>query len=99
MRIILPAEHQRPDVVHNLGVGVDERDRPPAQEQRGANGREDCGGGEFADEEQQEANTGVLGQVAGDQLRFSDRHIERRLREFGLDGDHEDQETQELRNE
>ena len=58
-----------------------------------------AGGGELADEEEQEPDAGVLGHVAGDELGLGHRHVERRLGELGLRGDEEDQEADELRDD
>ena len=38
----------------------------------------------------QEAEAGVLGHVAGDELGLGHRHVERRLGQLGLRGDEED---------
>ena len=54
-------------------------------------------GAELADEEEEEAEAGVLDHVAGDELALGDGHVERRLRELGLRRDEEEDEADELR--
>ncbi len=93
----LREEHERADDVHRVVVDADERHRPAAEEHRGREGGERAGSGELADEEEQEAEAAVLGEVAGDELGLGDGHVERRLCELGLGGDQEDDEGDELR--
>src|SRR6056297_3471932 len=97
-------EHdQRTADVHPVVDAVDrgptepvERDAPAAEEQHRGEQREDAGGGELGDEEDQETEARVLGHVARHEFGFGDRHVERRLGQLGLHGDHEDQEPDEL---
>src|SRR3546814_15189019 len=90
---------ERPDDVHDVVVEVDEGHGPAAEEHRGGDGGEGAGGGELADEEQQEPDAGVLRHVAGDDLGLGDGHVEGRLRQLGLGGREEHQETDDLRDD
>ncbi len=56
-----------------------------------------AGGRELTDEEQQEPEPAVLGEVAGDDLGLGDRHVEGRLCQLGLRRDQEHDEPDELR--
>ena len=79
------------------GVVRDAGHRPAAEVERGRERRERERGAELADEEEEEAEAGVLDHVAGDELALGDRHVERGLRELGLRGDEEEGEPDELR--
>src|SRR5205809_743334 len=73
------------------------RNRPATEEKGGRERGERERGTELADEKEQEAKACVLDHVAGHELRFRDRHVERRLGELGLRGHHEQREAGELR--
>src|SRR5207253_6954252 len=79
------------------GGAVHPRNRPATEEQGGRERGERERGTELADEEKQEAQARVLHHVTGHELRFRDRHVERRLGELGLRGHHEQREAGELR--
>ena len=76
---------------------VEEGQRPPAEEQRGRERGERERGAELADEEEEEAEAGVLDHVAGDELGLGDGHVEGRLGQLRLRRDHEQREADELR--
>ena len=92
------ADHVHPvvDRVHRVPAEPAERHAPAAEEQHAGDQAEHADGGELGDEEDEEAEARVLGHVARHELALGDRHVERRLGELGLDGDHEDQEADEL---
>ena len=90
----LGPQHQRPD---DVGRGaVDARDVPTTEEQRGRDGGQGEGSAELRHEEEQEAEAGVLGHVARDQLGLGHRHVEGRLGELRLRRDEEEGEADEL---
>src|SRR4051794_7427370 len=94
----LGEQHQRPEEPHHAGVDPPRRwQRPPAEVERGGDGREGERGAELADEEEEEAEAGVLDHVAGDQLALGDGHVERGLGELRLRRDQEEEEADELR--
>ena len=92
----LGQQDQRAEHAHVVGIDVEAGEVPAAEEQRGRDGGERAHRRELADEEQQEPQAGVLGDVAGDQLGFGDRHVERGLGELGLAGDQEHAEPDDL---
>ena len=94
----LGEEHERAEEPHHAERDAPRRgQRPAAEVERGGDGGERERGAELADEEEEEAEAGVLDHVAGDELALGDGHVERRLRELGLRRDEEQHEADELR--
>jgi len=77
-------------------LSQERRNAPATHEQSGSQEGENIRGSEFADEEQQESEARVFRHVAGHEFRFSDRHIERCHRQLGLNGDEEDEQSNDL---
>ena len=76
--------------------GVLERAVPPAQPQRGEEQRHHDDAGVLGEQEEGEAQAGVLGPGAHDELGVGDRHVERRPLQLGHGRDEEDDGARQL---
>ena len=95
--MILAKSTQRAEEAHDADVARRRGSAQPPRNSVAAMRGERERGAELADEEEEEAEAGVLDHVAGDELALGDGHVERRLGELGLRRDEEEEEADELR--